>query len=364
MLKKNIHSQVLNSAIFIEECYTNYPFQTNLYGLPKKIIKECLIGYIKEYFSKKEKPKDFEQWIQQTFGEGISKYFMIPYNEKIWTIHPSEMTIDWFFNDGIVPKGDLIKVFKGAIKRKNNKNSIRWYPKNGGIKSLAESYLPHIKSPSLNTQATKILISEKKIKFNNSISVKYDTLINTIPLPEVIDILSDAPKNIKTAAKMLKYNSVMCVNIGVDRNQLSDKHWIYFPEKKYIFSRVYFPMNFSKDMVPKGKSSVSAIITYSNKKPLPKGDLKTRVINDLKKAKIINEKDKIILCETTNIKYGFNLYDHKRKENIETILNYLESNNIHSIGRYGKWEYSGIEHSILESDKLVKKLIKGAKLHE
>lgn len=358
LLKENLDSHLLNSAIFLKNYYVNYPFQTNLFGLPPNIVKECLIGYIEAYYSKKNPPKNFEEWIYQSFGKGIAEYFMVPYNEKIWTVHPSEMTIDWFFNENVVPVGNLEMVIEGALERKKSNEVVRWYPEKGGIRSLSEAFIPHIKNLNLNTTATRIILSEKRIDFDDGGCTRYNNLINTIPLPDLIRIIVDAPSDIKKAANMLRFNSVLCVNIGIDRSNISDRHWIYFPEKEYIFSRVYFPMNFSPCMVPAGKSSVSAIITYSEDKPIKEGDIKYRVIKDLIDAKILNEMDKILICETVNIKYGFNIYDNNRKRCVEKIVSFLENNHIFSIGRYGRWEYSGIEHSILESRALADRIFR------
>jgi len=357
LLKENLESQRLNAAIYLQGRYVNYPFQTNLYGLPPRTVKECVLGYIEAYYSDKNPPENFEDWIYQSFGKGIAKYFMLPYNEKIWTVPPCDMTTDWFFNENVVVTGDLDQVIEGALGRKVNRDVIRWYPKEGGIMSLPKSYLSHIKNLNLNRKATEINLSEKKITFNGNTSVRYNKLINTIPLPDLIKIMTDAPVEIKRAANELKFNSVLCVNMGVDRSNISDKHWIYFPEKEFIFSRVCFPMNISKHMVPESKSSLSAIITYSENKPLTECDIKNRVIKDLIHANILNKTDKILVCETFDIKYGFNIYDSERKDNVEKIVEFLEDNDIHSIGRYGRWEYSGIEHSILESNALANKLL-------
>ena len=65
-----------------------------------------------------------------------------------------------------------------------------------------------------------------------------------MPLPELIKSCDDAPVKIKSLAKGLKYISVYDINLGIRREGISDKHWIYL-EKEYPFYRVGFPMNFS-----------------------------------------------------------------------------------------------------------------------
>ncbi|PKP60160.1 MAG: hypothetical protein CVT89_00400 [Candidatus Altiarchaeales archaeon HGW-Altiarchaeales-2] len=359
LLKSNVQSQNLNSAIYISGNYTGYPFQTNLFGLPPEIIKECLVGYIKAVYEtdKKEIPKNFEEWIYKNFGDGIAKHFMLPYNEKIWNVHPREMNINWFFSDKVVPKGSIEQLIEGAIKKTEEDKQIRWYTVKGGIESLAKSFIPHIKNLYLNEKVVKIIPSKKRVIFGDGKSVEYNYLISTIPLKEFIKIIGDsAPNSVKKASEKLKYNSLLCVNFGVNRDKISDKHWIYFPDKDIVFSRVYFPMNFSSSMVPKGKSSVGAIITYSDKKPINKKNIVKIVQKDLIKTSILKEDDEILIENIVNIKYGFSIPDLNLPKNIDVIQKYLLKNDVHSIGRYGNWEYAGIEHSILDGKNIAEKL--------
>jgi len=356
LLEGNLNSQNLNAAIHLKGQLINYPFQTNLYGLPPDIIKKCLVGYVKAWCKRmrnREETSNFEQWIYATFGDGIAKYFMIPYNEKIWTMHPCYMTTDWFFSESIVPKASLEQVIEGAFKKRSTEKKVRWYPLRGGIEALAQSFLRFIRNVNLNKKAIGVNSLRKKIAFDDGEVVHYQYLFNTIPLPELIGLIIDVPSDVKKAADDLKYNSVLCVNLGVARTDLSDRHWIYFPEKKYVFARAYFLSNFSPYTAPKGTSSVSAMITYAKWKPVNKKKIVKRVLHDLEEANILKHDDKILASSILDIKYGFNIYTHDRARNVETIKRYLLANNIYTLGRYGSWEYSGIEHSILNSKKFV-----------
>jgi len=362
LLQNNVHSQSLNSAIYSEGRLTNYPFQTNLFGLPVDVVKKCLVGYVKALCEKKQNEREatnnFEQWIYTNFGAGIATYFLIPYNEKIWTLHPRYMTTEWLFGESIVPKGSLELVIEGALRQREREERIRWYPLRGGIESLAKAFLRFIDNVHLNKKAKEIESSKRQVTFEDGEVVQYEHLLNTIPIPELVELLSDVPSDVKKAAANLKHNSVFCVNLGVNRNNLSDHHWIYFPENKYIFSRLYFLSNFSSFMVPRGKSSVSAMITYSEWKPIDKSNIIERVVHDSIEAKILKEEDKIFSQTVADVKYGFSLYTPNRTKSVELIKAHLIDNDINTVGRYGNWEYSGIEHAILNSKELAESLQK------
>jgi protoporphyrinogen oxidase len=49
--------------------------------------------------------------------------------------------------------------------------------------------------------------------------------------------------------------------------------------------------------------------------------------------------------------YAYVIFDKKHPSAVETIKAFLQKNNIHSIGRYGAWEYSFMEKSILDGKK-------------
>ena len=66
-----------------------------------------------------------------------------------------------------------------------------------------------------------------------------DYLISTMPLPVLVRSMGDeAPPEVRRAAAGLRYVSVRCVHIGVGRERLTDKHWIYYPEDT-VFHRIF-----------------------------------------------------------------------------------------------------------------------------
>ena len=61
----------------------------------------------------KPEPNNFEEFCLAHFGEGISRHFMIPYNTRLWGVHPSEITADWCSR--FVPLPRLEDVIAGAV---------------------------------------------------------------------------------------------------------------------------------------------------------------------------------------------------------------------------------------------------------
>ena len=66
-----------------------YPFQNNIAMLPEEDKIKCMDGMIDAALESRTattKPKDFNEFILRTMGEGIADVFMRPYNYKVWAV--------------------------------------------------------------------------------------------------------------------------------------------------------------------------------------------------------------------------------------------------------------------------------------
>lgn len=358
LLRKNLFLQKRKAWIYSKKTYTKYPFQANIYGLPPEVVRECILG-LREVKSKKlkVKSKNFKEWIYRNFGKGYAKHFMVPYNEKLWTVPIEEMSTER--TKRFIPIPTLKEALAGARGRqeKDFGYNIRfYYPLRGGIGELPKSFLPFVRRIDLNSEATRISLKDKKIRFNNGKEKKYQRLVSTIPLPELIKIIDRIPEKINKASKRLRYVSVFNLNLGIRREKISDKHWIYFPEKEFTFYRVGFNSNFSSYLAPRGTSSIYTEVSYSKDKPLDRKGITRRVIKDLIKAGIITSRDKILAKLVLDIRYAYPLYDHNHRESVATIQRFLRANDIYSMGRFGSWEYFSMEDVIEQGRETAQQL--------
>lgn len=358
----NIAPHKRNSWIYSKGAYTRYPFQANFYGLPKNVVRDCLMGLIKARVNSLKKNDglkgNFEDWIKRVFGDGISKNFMLPYNRKFWTVEPKDLTCEWL--DGFVPVPTLEDTVTGAISNNTKAygyNSRFWYPIKGGVSELAEGFLDRLNNVHLNKKAITIDQYRKEIIFEEGSIKRFKNLITTIPLPELFKILVNVPIEIKKAFSMLRYTSIFVVNIGINKDDLSDRHWVYYPEKDIIFYRAGFPSNFSMDITPSKRSSIYAEISYSENKSVDKNAFIEKTINDLKKLGFISSEGEIEVCMPIDIKYGYVIYDSEREKAVNCIKNYLKRFGIKTIGRYGSWKYMSMEDVILEGRQTAEDLL-------
>jgi len=363
LLKDNLHSQPRSSWVYSHGVHTFYPFQANTYGLPVHVVEECILGLIRAMYEKdKDKhPGNFEEWVYATFGEGIAKHFMIPFNWKCWSVDLKKMSIGWIKDRVLQPK--LEEVIHGALtdQRKGfGPNAEFWYPKNGGIEALPRAFLPHLDESRihLNTEIVVIAGTEKQIQTAKGEKVPYDRLISTLPLPRIVDLIPNVPGKVVQARGRLEHNTIWAVNLCIDRPRISDRHWIYYPETEYLFHRISFPMNFHPSMAPEGKSSITVEVGASKHKHVIRETLVEDVIRDLKKTEYIGDGSEIVAHNVLELTPAYIIYHIQHRQDVDIIHEYLRSIDIHPCGRFGDWEYLNMDHSIMSGKRIAEALQK------
>jgi protoporphyrinogen oxidase len=372
LLGENVHWQNREAWIYSKEVYTRYPFQGALYGLPPEVLKECLVGAIEARFGplKKEAstsavagviakpqqaPKNFEEFIYKVWGAGVAKHFAIPYNRKLWAVPLHEMETSWL--GGRVPMPDLEEMIEGGLQpvpKPMGPNARFGYPLKGGFQALMDGFLPHLKGPiQLDAEVVAVSPTRRCVTLADGRVFGYDSLISTLPLPKLVEAMGEeAPEAVRTAAQSLRHVSVRCVNLGIGREKLTDKHWIYYPEDM-VFHRIFVQGNASPHCNPPGGFGLTCEISYSDYKPLPcEGQaLIDRCIADCKRVGLIRDDDPVWAANEVDMPYSYVVYDHARAQHVETIRRWMGEARIVLAGRYSEWEYYNSDHAFLAGRK-------------
>lgn len=382
LLGDNQHWQMREAWVHSKGVYTRYPFQGALHGLPPDVIKECLVGAIDARYGDAEgapscpsmqvedccadgsadaakaspaaraaQTESFEDFIYKVWGKGIAKHFAIPYNRKLWTVPLSEMETSWL--GGRVPLPDLSEIIEGALRpvpRPMGPNARFGYPRRGGFQALMNGFLPLIHGKvELNAEVAQVLPEEHIVRLADGRGFEYGNLVSTMPLPELVKLIGEAaPPAVREAARGLRHISIRCVNIGIARTGVTDKHWIYYPEDS-IFHRIFVQGNASPACNAPGGFGFTCEISYSPWKPLPlDGDaLIERCIADAIKVGFMREDDRVLVANQVDMPVAYVVYDHQRARNVAVVREWLARHDILLAGRYSEWEYYNSDHAFL-----------------
>ena len=359
LLGDNVHWQEREAWVCSKGVYTRYPFQGALHGLPERASRmsraiEARFGALSYDGDVDDAPRNFEEFIYRTWGAGVAKHFAIPYNRKLWTIPLSEIETSWL--GGRVPMPDL-EMIEGALSpvaKPIGPNARFGYPLRGGFQSLVNGFLPLLHGDLLlQAEVERVSPLLRTVTLKDGRRFRYDTMISTIPLPALIAAMGDeAPAEIQHAASELRHVSIRCVNLGVARPRLSDKHWIYFPDDT-VFHRVFLQGNASPHCNPPGGFGLTCEISYSSTKPLPAvgAALTERCVADCIRVGLLDASDALLTSNQIDMPYAYVIYDHGRAERVLRIREWLAHFDIILAGRYGEWECYNSDHSFIAGKK-------------
>lgn len=349
------------ARVFSNGVLTRFPFQANLHGLPPEVASECLLGFIqarqREATSPPPAPKNFEEFCLQKFGAGIAKHFMIPYNHKLWGVHPREITSEWCSRFVPIPKlEDVVKGAVGDVPPELGYNIEFLYPKQGGIETMTRALVARLHGGEVVTGADpeRIDVAARTLVVGGDV-VKWRAIVASIPLPELCRRIVGLPAEVERAALALRCTPVRYLNVATKTAPKADFHWIYVPEEKYPFYRVGIYSNAVPSMAPAGHGSL--YVELSDRGPAPRlDDLAPDVARALAAAGAINAADDVLFAELKELTYAYVVFDDRYYAAVDTITRWLEARGIYPRGRYGAWTYNAMEDCILAGREIAQRL--------
>jgi protoporphyrinogen oxidase len=343
-----------------------YPFQANTHGLPPEVVFECVAGLYRALHgpgSGGALPADvnFHDWALATFGEGIAKHFMLPYNAKMWLRDLREVTADWV--SWAVPRPTMEEVLRGALGLTNTGlgyNPKFRYPKDGGIgmlpAALAEG-ADTLNEIRYRTDVVEVDCDGRTVRTAQGETIAYDSLVCTAPLPALVSRMRGLPAELKTLAHGLDWVDVYCLNLGIDRPHALAHHWVYFPEPEFPFYRVGAPSEFSSAVAPPGTTSLYVEVAVRRGEEVDEAALETRLLEGLARAGIVRETDRILAKDLIRISPAYVLFDRARMAAMAPLLDALRARRIHAIGRFGAWTYSYMEAAMKDGARIARELL-------
>ncbi len=365
LLEGNVCRRRRNTKVFYKGRYVKYPFENGLSDLPLEDNLACVLGYVQAYAARlagtAPTPTNFKEWMYARFGKGITETYLLPYNEKIWKTPAEAMGIEWV--EGRVPDPPLEDVLKASlgIPTEGYVQQLNFlYLREGGVESLIRGLLPRV--PRMRTGFAVTSIRRKGdgwIVGDGSEQREYDELVATIPIPELVRALADAPKDVRVAGEALTHRALVTVMVGIAHPHLNDFSWVYFPTPEDgRFNRISFPSNFSDRAAPEGTSSAMAEITCEVGDDVWSSSdeaLAEHVVERANHLGIFRRAD-VTFARVARTPYAYVVFDRNHRRNLDCVTAYAKKMGMHLLGRFGQFEYINTDQVILRALVLAKEL--------
>jgi protoporphyrinogen oxidase len=364
------------SWVWMFDRFLPYPFQNNIKYLPKEVVLECLLGLIDAQKQPLDKSRfsNFEELIHGVFGAGIAKYFMMPYNFKVWAHPPRMMNKEWIGERVATPP--IERVLGNVVL---DREDVSWgpnatfkYPRYGGTGELFERMRQFVQDQlRLCAGVVGVDVERKEVQLRDGQRVPYDVLLSTMPLDVLVRSLDGAvPDCVRTQAARLRHSGSYIVGVGIKQACPSTKCWMYFPEANCPYYRLTYLSNYSPEVVPDSASyySILAEISHSPFKPVDRATVVDETIQGLINTRMISERDRDDIVDAFLIErdYTYPTPSLERDEALATVQPWLEGQGIYSRGRFGAWRYEvgNMDHSVAQGVEWVNRVMLGDRDNE
>jgi protoporphyrinogen oxidase len=350
-----------SNKIYHKDRFVKYPFENDLASLDERERDYCL----KEFLCNPYENYDAHNMLQfflKTFGEGITKVYLQPYNEKIWKFDPAFMDLQMVERIPKPPKEDVIKSARGIETEGYTHQLYFHYPQEGGIQKLITELANRIAHKATMIHPVMIHTIAKKNKSwvlsTDKGSFTAETLINCMPLHELFKYI-EAPPEVCHALSALKYNSIYIVVLQTKKDAIGDNFALYFSDQKTIFHRIS-KLNFlgNSYRLKNGGSTIMIEITYrpnSYLGGLPPENIRQMVLQDLDRLNLV-KKDDILESVIQQFQYAYVIYDVTHRTNADLVLKHLTDIGIVSCGRFAEFEYLNMDATFEHSYALAQKI--------
>ncbi|MDX9754153.1 MAG: FAD-dependent oxidoreductase [bacterium] len=359
------------SRMFLQEKYIAYPinFLETFLALGIPTTARFLGSALSVLLNRnKSAAETYEAYMKGYYGAGLYQRIFQPFAQKVWGVSGENLAAE---TARVRLKGDSIwhALLDSLFSKEETYVSRFLYPRQG-IGQIAEQFAQSITEWGgvfhYQTEALRI-----ELKPGGGVSIfanqqgreanfEGDLLINTIPLPALIDATPalQSPA-LKDAARQLRFRPLVLVYMLYDKKLDVRDTWLYYPESHVPFTRVSVPDNFNPHQPFEGKTCLCVEFTCEKGDSTwlaEPHDLAARAQEIFLQSGLLRAPLADALA--VRLEYGYPVYQYGYESARTRILHALAScGSILTTGRQGLFRHNNIDQSIqmglLAADHLV-----------
>jgi protoporphyrinogen oxidase len=320
-------------------CWHTYPVQNNLHELPLQDRVAALTGLLESHVQPAAgEAAHYRDWCLRNYGRFLTETFYDDFTAKYWRVAADELATDWL--GGRLLPAMLPRVIQGAFAPPPESQAVfaRFrYPARGGFfrffAALYEGPEQHY-----GERAVEIDARRRTVRFASGRTEDYRVLASSIPLPDLVRLIKDAPRELLDLAGKLRATQLLCVNLIVDRPRLTDCHWFYVYGTECEAARVSVPSNLAPGSVKAGQTALQAEVFRRDDEPLDPAGLVERTVAQLGGMLGFCGRD-VRQVGHVHAPRAYVISDRERAGAVAALLDWLDRRDILSMGLYGRWKY-------------------------
>ncbi|MBR1676800.1 MAG: NAD(P)/FAD-dependent oxidoreductase [Clostridia bacterium] len=369
------------SRIYFNKKFFDYPISlkpSTFINMGFKRTLQSGFGYLKSVVYKREE-RSLEDFYVNRFGKTLYRLFFESYTQKLWGVHPSELSADWGAQrvKGLSLKKAIWSAITSPFKKRQREvetsliNQFH-YPKFGPgqlFKKMADEVVKMGGKIEYGKKVDKFIRGEDG-KISKAIcgDKEYiaDYFVSSMPVKDLFTSLGEGQTSpeVYRIATELPYRDFITVGLLLNGLKIKNKtkiktlgnivpdNWIYVQEREVSMGRIQIFNNWSPYMVDKPSENVWIGLEYfcsegddmwnSSDK-----DFIDMAVSELVKMGIIEGKESVLDATRIKVRKAYPAYfgTYKDFEKVRKELDGIE--NLFCIGRNGQHRYNNMDHSML-----------------
>ena len=353
------------NRLYLQGHLVDYPLKlgnlASVLGLGKFL--KIGLGYALELIAgalKRDEPGSYEDYMIRRFGRPAYELVFGPLADKVWGdpagLHPEMARTRVPVSGGM----DVILKLLG-LKKETAETSAEFffYPRRG-FGDFPETMKAKIEAAGcrvlVNSDVREIDLHDGKVKAvsgtieGNPFEFSTDYLVSSIPLPVLGNLLfGDTDSSFVQVVHELQFRHLVLVYVFVDRPLVMEDQWVFFPEKDYIFSRIFEQKQMNPQLGPENQTAICCDFTCDENSwqwQATDEELAQKTIEGLIKTGFVKPGQ----TQNTLVKRVRNFYpryDLKYVQKMQMVNAKLKNaQNLLLTGRIGMYNYNNSDHCV------------------
>ncbi len=326
-----------------------------------------------------------DEVLRARFGEKVTQFFFRDYIPKVTSRQSRDVHEDWFLERDRFYKehnlwANLIKTLLKIVKpvstdgAAGQHGTLQFLYPRAGAGQIARGLSDRVSSQGVDIRlgytVTSIEphgdgpVTVKAVNGSGAEEVfEADAVASTIPVTALAASLRPLDPALVNATSGLQYSALRMFYFILDRPRLSDKIQIYFPEKKYLFKRIYETRNLNPDMGSAGRTAIAIEVCIApgdaNDK-LPDEAIQERLVGELGDFYGVG-RGEVVDWFTKRVTECYSVYASDYRTNLDPLVQRLfREDRLVAYGRTGAFRYNFLSDRVLASaGKVAEYLLSG-----
>lgn len=303
--------------------------------------------------------RSYADYVVRRFGRPVYDLIFEPLADKVWGdpegLHPDMARARIPASGGL---DVLLRILRLKAESAETNAEYFYYPERGfgdfpatvhaKVIALGGKVFTNARSIVLERDDGGPVTAVRSRVGEGEIRLDCDLLVSSIPLPALGSLVfGSSDPMFEEAAKAMQFRHLVLVYLFVKKPLVLKDQWIFFPERKFTFSRLFEQKQLNPALGPADRTALCCDLTCSEDSwhwNASDEELVARCRHDLVDAGYIDEVD-VYGSLVKRYRNFYPRYDHGYVERLQLISDRLRGvGNVLTTGRIGMYNYNNSDH--------------------